>query len=533
MDVILPILGNYMKIFFEFTTYSMILLTLYYFVYVPISNLIFHIYYAHRFHYTPCHPIYGHLRNLIPKFPDPSYDLKDSSKNFYELMMKLNDPVKGDNVSIMWIGWLPVYIISGAAGIEAVLSKSNITKPHFYKFIGLRDGLVTSDPDKWRVRRKFIEPFFKTKRHQHFASVMDKEISKLPDQIMDKIGQPYDIENLIHESALSVILEISWGIPCDECHDMKRIWLDVLNKGEVYFIQRVYNPLFWYTGLYLRFEAGKKYQENLQRVVEGLEFVENLKQKERETKIMAKMNNNDDGGKDNHLDIYDKDNGSLYDFIKHNNETGKVQIDRDGIDEELLTMAAAGHETVSVGLRWTLFTLGNNLEIQERLYQEIIEIFPDDTPTDDLDKLAQCKFLDQCLKESLRLNPPIHGVSRQLDEDVTINGSKILKNSVVILNFSATHHDAKIFPDPLKYDPDRWSLENETILPKGAFTPFALGPRNCIGYRYALLEMKIYLINIIRRFQFVSVRKPEEVTRRYEIALQPNCPLEQIFTPRK
>ena len=180
---------------------------------------------------------------------------------------------------------------------------------------------------------------------------MDKEISKLPEQLMNKIDVPFDIEHLARRNAFNIILETAFGLPCEILQDIRSIWLDVLDKAEIYFIQRIYNPLYWYTRLYLMFDAGKKYKKNLDKVDEGLRMVD---------VELAKLKKVEEEKSDNNNNRKIKESGSLLNFLTANNLTNKIKIDMDGISDELLTMAAAGHETVANALRWTLFTLGNS-----------------------------------------------------------------------------------------------------------------------------------------------------------------------------
>ncbi|XP_053212592.1 cytochrome P450 4V2-like [Panonychus citri] len=406
-------------------------------------------------------------------------------------MMESNDPVKGSEISVVWIGWYPIYCISGAAVLEAVLSKSNVAKPSFYKYIGLRDGLVTSDPDKWRLHCNLIEPFFIAKRQKYFAEIMNKEISKLPHHIRTKVGVPCDIKQLINLSAINIITEVFLNIPSDELIDIKYSWLDNIEKGK------------------------------------GIESAQIIAEKYRQAALERGNNNNENDSKNKR-----KEFESLYELLNEK-ETKEVNMDKEEIFDELMTIIAAGHETISVAMQWTLFLLGNNPQIQDRLYKEIVDLFPGDTSVDDLEKISQCQFLDQCIKESLRLKPPAHAIARKLEEDVIINGSKLLKDSIVTINLSATHYDPKFFPNPLKYDPDRWSFIQKDTLPKGAYVPFSLGPRNYIGYRFALLGMKVYLIHIIRKSTFKSTRKEDEIGHRFEASLKPTSSLELVFKMRE
>ena len=176
--------------------------------------------------------------------------------------------------------------------------------------------------------------------------------------------------------------------------------------------------------------------------------------------------------------------------------------------------------------------VGNYPDIQEKLYQEIISIFPGNEPVDDIEKINQCDYLDCCIKESLRLYPPVPLIARHLEEDVQLDGHLLLKGSDIVLNIYCIHRDPTVYPNPSEYNPERFDSSNISNIPKGAYLPFGILPRNCIGYRFALIEMKNFLIHILRKFKIFSVKKHEDVSVIIELILRPSCPLEIILQKR-
>ncbi|XP_015791412.1 cytochrome P450 4V2 [Tetranychus urticae] len=473
----------------------------------PTLNLLHKIYHYHGLHCLPKNFLFGHLKLLSPNFPFPS-NMEDISRNMYTWFEQTISTNKDRSLSVMWLGLFPVIIISDHAAVEAVMTKTNVKKPFFYKYIGLKNGLITSDPSLWKIRRKAIEPFFVTKRQKHFVKLMEQEIREIPEKLLNQIDKPIDMEHLIHTSTLRIIERVVGSIPLDDLKEEKEITLDLLTSIEQIAMKRAMNPLLWFDILINFFETGKSYLKNLERI---------------ETLMHSYMEH-----RKKVITLSPPKQPEEYDLVhlleKHTDQTGTL--------EELVTSIAAGHETVSVSLRWTLFSLGNHPEIQERLYHEIIEHFPGDTPTDDFDKINACTYLDKFLKESLRLNPPVHFIGRVLDEDIKVNGTKIFKDTNIFICITSTHRDPSIYPDPDKFDPERWNPENSSKIPKSAFIPFGYGPRNCIGYRYAMMELKVYLIHILRKFSMKSTRTSESIPLKSEISLKPALPLEIILTTR-
>ena len=112
----------------------------------------------------------------------------------------------------------------------------------------------------------------------------------------------------------------------------------------------------------------------------------------------------------------------------------------------------------------------------------------------------------------MRLYPPIPLIARHLDEDIQLNDHLLLKGSEIVYNIYCIHRDPRVYPNPSEYKPERFDSSNISNIPKGAYLPFGVAPRNCIGYRFALIEMKIFLIHILRKFEISSVKKLEEVS---------------------
>lgn len=151
---------------------------------------------------------------------------------------------------------------------------------------------------------------------------------------------------------------------------------------------------------------------------------------------------------------------------------------------------------------------------------------------DDLGKIGQLVYMEQCIKESLRLFPPLPVVLRYLENDIQIGSRTLLKDSVVVMFILAAHHDPSVFPQPTKYDPERFAPHVVDSIPKYSFLPFGLGPRMCIGYRYAYIEMKIFLTQFLRRYRVKSMKSLEEVSFYIELISRPTCPLEVVLSPR-
>lgn len=175
--------------------------------------------------------------------------------------------------------------------------------------------------------------------------------------------------------------------------------------------------------------------------------------------------------------------------------------------------------------------LGNNLDVQEKLYDELSSSFDPDSHTFDYHTIMTHTYLDACLKECMRLIAPVPAISKTLAQDTKICGHTIPKGLTVILHLFYMHRNPNLYPDPLSFRPERFMSVND----KSAFNfvPFSAGPRNCIGQKYALLEVKIFLTLALLRYSFKSLKKLEDIEYSFEIVTRSKVPLEIECTRRK
>ncbi|KAI5929258.1 Cytochrome P450 4F3 [Manis javanica] len=135
------------------------------------------------------------------------------------------------------------------------------------------------------------------------------------------------------------------------------------------------------------------------------------------------------------------------------------------------------------------------------------------------DDLSQLPFLTMCIKESLRLHPPVTDIGRCCTQDIVLPDGRVIPKGVTcFINIFATHHNPSLWPDPEVYDPFRFEPENIKKRSPLAYIPFSAGPRNCIGQTFAMAEMKVVLALTLLRFRVLPddqepCRQPQIVLR--------------------
>jgi len=183
-------------------------------------------------------------------------------------------------------------------------------------------------------------------------------------------------------------------------------------------------------------------------------------------------------------------------------------MDDDLIRDQLLTMLIAGHDTSTALLSWILFLLGEHPQVMAQVQEEALVLQSGDLfPTDAMwteEKLNHLKVLDQVIKETLRLFPPIHVGNRFAKEDVDLQGYTVSEGSRVMVSMYLSHRDEDVWEEPERFCPHRFERSKQADpakrRPPLSYIPFGGGPRNCIGATFAQIESKVVLARILQRF---------------------------------
>ncbi|XP_019326137.1 PREDICTED: leukotriene-B(4) omega-hydroxylase 2 [Aptenodytes forsteri] len=199
---------------------------------------------------------------------------------------------------------------------------------------------------------------------------------------------------------------------------------------------------------------------------------------------------------------------------------GNTLSDED-ISAEADTFMFEGHDTTASGLAWLLYNLARHPQYQERCRQEVRELLKGrDVEEIEWEDLSRLPFTTMCIKESLRLHPPVTAVSRCCTEDIALRDGRVIPKGIIcLMSIYGTHHNPDVWPEPQVYNPLRFSLENSQGRSPLAFIPFSAGPRNCIGQNFAMAELKVVAALTVARFTIrldagrPPRRKPELILR--------------------
>lgn len=406
-------------------------------------------------------------------------------------------------------GPFPVYVVNSPQAIHEVLvsksdsfHKSRGTKRVLKPLLG--DGLFTSDGEFWRRQRKLVSPAFHTKRIANYAEIMVDFASAQADTWHE--GAEIDTEAQMSEITMRIIAKA--GFDADVTGDAGEL-RDAVDEA-LTVVDENFNTLFrlpyWVpTAKNRRFaRAIARLDALIQRVID-------------DRRAGRTGTDSDDKG----------DALSMLMAAMHE-DSARGMTDQH-LRDEIMTLFGAGHETTAKALTWAWYVLSQRPDLLQQLQGELDSVLGGRRPT--LEDLPNLTALDRFLKEVLRLYPPAWTTTRDVQTPVEILGVPLRKNDIVVVNIYGVHRDAAIYPEPLTFDPSRWTPEFERSLPKSAYLPFGNGPRVCIGSAFAQMEAKLILAVLAQRFT-LSLRPGHVVEPEDRFTLRPKYGLPMTIHER-
>lgn len=292
----------------------------------------------------------------------------------------------------------------------------------------------------------------------------------------------------------------------------------VKEMGEIIF-NRVFSIMNNYPRIWALTPAARKQKRLIQVLHEFTDTVILNRKQELETKLQTgvqkKVTMDDD-------DVYgSKERLSFLDMLLLARVDGKPLSHFD-IREEVDTFMFEGHDTTTSGITFTVYHLAMNPDIQQKVFNEVSSIMGNDPSTAfTYNNLQDFKYLEMVIKESLRLHPSVPVIGRRPLETIQIQGVDIPPGIDINIPIYAIHRNPKLFPDPLKFDPERFTDEGQAGRGPYDYIPFSAGNRNCVGQRFAMLEIKAVISTIIRNFKVVATDRTKSMDYGADLVLRP------------
>jgi cytochrome P450 len=401
--------------------------------------------------------------------------MKDFNRDSLAFITRCRD--YGDVVRARFF-YVTAYFLYNPDDIEAVLStnaknfiKSMTLRSNFFQRL-VGNGLVTSEGEFWRRQRRLAQPAFHRQRISGYGEVMVEFAQRA--LLSWQANETRDIHRDMMRLTLEIVVKTLFNA------DVSR---DADSVGQI--LSQIVKPF--------------SSQATLKWILDNRLPTRGHRRFNRVTAEMDKIV----------YRIITERRGSGYDqgdllsmLLQAHDEDGSQMTDKQ-LRDEVMTLFLAGHETTALALSWAWYLLATNPECERRFHDELDNVLGGELPT--VSNLVSLKYTEKIAKEAMRLYPPAYGIGRQPINDCEIGGYSIPAGSQVLMFPWATHRDPRFFPNPDRFQPDRWNNEFVSQLPRYAYFPFGGGPRACIGNYFAMMEIVLLLATIGQRYYFSLV----------------------------
>jgi cytochrome P450 len=344
------------------------------------------------------------------------------------------------------------------------------------KFAG--EGLLTSEEPTHTQHRKIMQPSFTHKKIQGYFDIMIEKTSSRIDEWLKTPNKKVDVHSEMVSLTLEIVAESLFGINLKSDTEVIRKNMNTaVNAAERTVAPALHRYDFSNLPIFKDFrDASIKLHEFSLKLIE------------------QRMNNPVDG--DDLLNVLIK---------SRNNKDNPMSFQE--ISDEVLTIILAGFETTANALTFTIAYINDSPIWYRLLTQEAQEIMKHYGKEDFMERVSKAEICTSIIKETLRISPPLWVMPRLALEDSVIDGNFIPRGAAVIMSTYPIHHDPEIYEYPEMFMPQRWNNDFEKGLPRGAYIPFGLGQRKCMGDQFAMLEMKVILLMIANKIKLETTRK--------------------------
>ena len=398
----------------------------------------------------------------------------------------------GDIVFFRFLG-VPACFVNRPDYIESVLvtQNNNFVKSKDYRAMRrvLGNGLLLSEGEFWRRQRKLIQPAFHQGRIAAYSEIMVGYTERMLASWSD--GQTLDIHEAMMRLTLGIVAKTLFDADVSrEAEDVDAALSVLMGK----FLRQAGLALLLPAWVPLpTSQLLKRAVSRLDKVIYGI-----IEQRRASGQLSGDL---------------------LSVFLQVQDDEGIGMTDRQ-LHDEIMTLFLAGHETTANVLSWTWFLLGQNPEVEEKLIEELGRVLGGRVPTPA--DLPQLVYTDTVLRESMRLYPPVWVIGRRALAPFRLGEYELPADTNVLISQLIIHKDARYFPEPERFNPDRWSASDPrgVALPRFAYFPFGGGPRVCIGAGFGMMEAVLLLATIAQQFR-IQIVPGQTVKMQPTVTLRP------------
>lgn len=429
-------------------------------------------------------------------------DLWDFRKDPLMFLTKLRS--YGDIVFLR-LGNQDIYLLNHPDFIKEVLVNQ---ARNFYKGRGLQrakrllgEGLLTSEEELHKRQRRLVQPAFHRQRIANYAKIMIDYATRTRESW--RANERVNISEEMMRLTLAIVAKTLFNAEvekdADEIGKAMGVFVksfDFLTLPFVEILEKLPLP---------RVRAFNNARDFLDKTIYKM--------------IEERRAKNEDLG----------DLMSMLLIAQDEEGDGKGMTDLQ-VRDEIMTLFIAGHETTANALTWTWYLLSQNPNVEAKMWQEIDEVLSGRLPTPE--DYLKLKYTEMVLSESMRLYPPAWLIGRRTIKECQIGGYNVPVDSITFMCQYLMHRDERYFPEPEKFDPERWTVEAKEKRPKHSYFPFGGGVRQCIGESFAWMEGVLILATIAQKWKLALVPN-HNVEAQPMITLRAKNDIPMIILPRR
>ncbi|XP_052023972.1 cytochrome P450 3A11-like [Apodemus sylvaticus] len=421
-------------------------------------------------------------------------------------------------------GQMPLFAITDPEMIKNVLVKecfSVFTNRRDFGPVGIMSKAVSiSKDEEWKRLRALLSPTFTSGKLKEMFPVIEQYGDILVKYLRREAekGKPVPVKQVLGAYSMDVITSTSFGVNVDSLNNPNDPFVEKAKKLVRFDI---FDPLFLSVVLFPFLTPIYEMLNICMFPKDSIEFFKKFVGRMKEYRLDSKQKHRVD-----FLQLMMNADNNSKDKESHN------ALSDTEITAQSIIFIFAGYEANSSTLSFALYSLATHPDIQKKLQQEIDRALPSKAPPT-YDVVMEMEYLDMVLSETLRLYPIANRLERVSKKDVEIDGVFIPKGSTVMIPSYALHHDPQHWPQPEEFQPERFSKENKGSIDPYVYLPFGNGPRNCIGMRFALMNMKLALTKILQNFSFHPCKETQiPLKLSTQGLLQPAKPIVLKVVPR-
>jgi len=406
---------------------------------------------------------------------------------------------------LRWRGLMDVYLVNDPDHVRQVLTQAwpQFTKDDIdYRVlrVTMGNGLVTNDGPSWARQRRLMQPMFHNRVVNAFDTAINAATEALAARWLARGDAPFMLDRDLSRLTFQVVGNTLFGADIEARADEVAEMLDFMNVNPK-TLRGLLTLVPW-----VRTPGNRRFSRHLARldgIVYGLMETRRASGEQRGDLLGLLLAARDDASSE--------------------------RMSGQQVRDEIVTLMLAGHETSATALGWSFHLLAQHPDIEEQLVDELArELEGRPALAGDL---ARLPFLKQVVQESMRLYPPVWGISRAVTNDVEFGGFRIPAGAYLAILPYALHRHPAHWDEPARFDPSRFAPSRSQGRHSYCYLPFAAGPRTCIGAGMAMLEIQLVLARLLQRFRVRPV-PGHPVVPRASVTYRPRFGLKVTATPR-